>query len=136
MTARVPPVAATTGQPPTVDTFTALAETVAVLDRRFPDHNSPFARLSRLLEEAGELAQQVHHAEGMGVKNTKHGEFEPEHLAKEVMDVLRCAIGVAGHYGVIGQVRDLISSHHARFRELGYLDAADSEAADQPSQGR
>lgn len=37
------------------DTFTQLAELVAALDRRFPDHNGAFERVSRLSEESGEL---------------------------------------------------------------------------------
>jgi hypothetical protein len=59
------------------DTFAQLVATVHALAVRFPDHNGPFERLARLLEEAGELAQQVNHAEGTGVKVAKHGPFDP-----------------------------------------------------------
>jgi NTP pyrophosphatase (non-canonical NTP hydrolase) len=107
--------------PETADTFTQLAELVAALDRRFPAHNGPFERVSRLAEEAGELAGAVNHAEGMGVKNQKHGTPDLKNLVKEVEDVLRSAIGIAHHYGVLGQVRDSIAHHHDSYRDQGYI---------------
>ncbi|GAA1581164.1 hypothetical protein GCM10009828_001650 [Actinoplanes couchii] len=87
------------GSPPTggPDTITALVETVHALTRHFPDHNGPFERVSRLAEETGELAQQVNHAEGMGVKVAKHGPADPAAMVKELMDVLRAAVGLAVH---------------------------------------
>ena len=50
----------------------------AGLARRFPDNNGPFEIMTRLLEECGELAEQVNHFEGIGVKREKHGEPELE----------------------------------------------------------
>lgn len=103
------------------DTFTQLAELVAALDRRFPAHNGPFERVSRLAEEAGELAAAVNHAEGMGVKHDKHGPPDLVNLVKEVEDVLRAAVGIAHHYGVLDQVRASVGHHHARYREQGFI---------------
>ena len=103
------------------DTFTHLAELVAALDRRFPDHNGPFERVSRLSEESGELAGAVNHAEGMGVKNQKHGEPDLGNLVKEVEDVMRSAVGIAHHYGVLDRVRESIAHHHNSYREQGYI---------------
>jgi NTP pyrophosphatase (non-canonical NTP hydrolase) len=54
--------------------------------RLFPEGNDPFQILARLLEECGELAQQVHHFEDCGVKRAKYGEPDREHLAKEVRE--------------------------------------------------
>jgi NTP pyrophosphatase (non-canonical NTP hydrolase) len=105
------------------DTFTQLTELVAALDRRFPQHNGPFERVSRLAEEAGELAGAVNHAEGMGVKKDKHGEPSLDNLVKEVEDVLRAAVGIAKHYDVLDRVRDSIAGHHASYREQGYIPA-------------
>jgi NTP pyrophosphatase (non-canonical NTP hydrolase) len=39
------------------------------LIRRFPDGNNPYQMMTRVLEESGELAQEVSHFEGSGVKN-------------------------------------------------------------------
>lgn len=102
------------------DTFTALTELVAALDARFPDHNGPFQRVSRLCEEAGELAGAVNHLEGMGVKNDKHGPAEVEHLVKEIGDVLRSAVGIAAHYQVLDQLQESIHHHHRRYQDMGY----------------
>lgn len=68
------------------------------LCKSFPDGNSPFQIMTRLLEECGELAEQVNHFEGSGVKRQKHGEPDRQKLAKEVQDVLRCALQIADHY--------------------------------------
>lgn len=105
------------------DTFTQLAEIVAALDQRFPDHNGPFERVSRLAEEAGELAAAVNHAEGMGVKHDKHGPPDLDNLVKEVQDVLRCALGIAHHYGVTDRIRASMAEHHRRYRDEGYIPA-------------
>ena len=53
------------------------------LGRRFPNHNEPFQIMTRLLEECGELAEQVNHFEGTGVKREKHGEPDKAKLAKK-----------------------------------------------------
>ena len=70
------------------------------LRRRFPDGNDPFRIMTRLLEECGELAEQVNHFEDSGVKRAKHGEPDRAKLAKEVQDVLRCALQIAHHYHI------------------------------------
>lgn len=102
------------------DTFIALTELVAALDARFPDHNGPFERVSRLCEEAGELAGAVNHFEGMGIKNDKHGPPTTERLVKEIGDVLRAAVGIAHHYGVLDQLQESIHHHHRRYQDMGY----------------
>ena len=74
------------------------------LMRRFPDGNNPFQIMTRLLEECGELAEQVNHFEGMGVKREKHGEPDKEKMAKEVKDVIRGALQIALYYGIEAEV--------------------------------
>jgi NTP pyrophosphatase (non-canonical NTP hydrolase) len=56
--------------------------------------------MTRLAEEVGELAQQVNHHESQGMKTEKHGQPSKEKLAKEVQDVIRCALQVSRHYGL------------------------------------
>ena len=41
------------------------------LSRLFPDGEEPFQMVARLAEECGELAAQVNHFEGSGVKRKK-----------------------------------------------------------------
>lgn len=44
------------------------------LNRRFTVGNNPFEIATRLLEECGELAKEINHFEGRGVKREKYGE--------------------------------------------------------------
>jgi len=94
---------------------------VAGLNRRFPNGNQPFQILSRLLEEAGELAQQVHHFEGAGVKREKYGAPDREKLAKEVMDVMRCALQIAQYYRIESELAALIDQAYRRLKTEGYV---------------
>jgi hypothetical protein len=111
------------------DPFAQLVGTVHALTLRFPDHNGPFERLARLLEEAGELAQQVNHAEGTGVKLARQGPFDPAKIVKEIEDVLRTALGIAVHYDLVDDVRAGIAAHYADHVALGLIDAPHDPAA-------
>ena len=68
------------------------------LHQLFPKGENPFQMVTRLAEECGELAAQVNHFENVGVKRQKHGEPNRAKLAKEVQDVLRCALQIAAYY--------------------------------------
>lgn len=81
-------------------TFTNLLIICQALDAKFPHGADIFQRVSRLCEESGELASAVNHLEGMGVKRRKHGQPQYDNLIKEIQDVMRCAVGIAVHYGV------------------------------------
>jgi NTP pyrophosphatase (non-canonical NTP hydrolase) len=89
--------------------------------RRFPEGNEPFQIMTRLLEECGELAQMVNHFESTGVKREKYGEPDTRKLAKEVMDVLGCALQVALHYGVMDEVEALLADRRARLTREGFI---------------
>ncbi len=93
----------------------------AGLSRRFPNGDEPFQLMTRLLEEAGELAQQINHFEGSGVKREKHGEPDKAKMAKEVQDVLRCAIRVAQYYGIEQELEESIEASYDRLLVEGYI---------------
>jgi NTP pyrophosphatase (non-canonical NTP hydrolase) len=76
----------------------------ADLARRFPAGNDPYQIMTRLLEECGELAQQVNHFEGAGVKREKYGEIDRSKMAKEIKDVIRGALQIAIYYGIEEEV--------------------------------
>jgi NTP pyrophosphatase (non-canonical NTP hydrolase) len=95
---------------------------VEVLNKRFPDGNQPFKIITRLCEEAGELAQMVNHFEGSGIKRQKMGEPSREHLTKEVLDVLRAALSIARYYGIEQELYGQIDTHIARSQEQGFLE--------------
>ena len=90
-------------------------------NRRFPNGNHPFQIMTRLLEESGELAQLVNHFEGTGVKREKYGEPDRAKLAKEVKDVLLCAMQVAIYYGVEKELEDTLNLSYQRLRNEGYI---------------
>jgi NTP pyrophosphatase (non-canonical NTP hydrolase) len=113
------------------DLFTTLVQVAGAQTRRFPKHNGPFARVTRLTEETGEVAQQVNHAEDTGIKTEKYGPFDPAKLAAEIADVLLAATGIAVHYDIADQVRADIEARHARYRDQGFIPAPST-----PSEGR
>ncbi|MFH9069629.1 hypothetical protein [Streptomyces alboflavus] len=88
---------------------------------RFPRHNEIFHLVSRLAEETGEVAQQVNHLEGMGLKRDRHGEPDVGDLTKEVLDVVRCAVTIAMHYGCVDDLRELTSQKLASYRREGWV---------------
>ena len=92
------------------------------LMKRFPDGNDPFQMVTRLAEECGELAAQVNHFEAGGVKRQKLGEPDTIKLAKEVQDVLRCALTLAVHYGIEAELAASIEQSHRRLKAEGFID--------------
>ena len=60
---------------------------------RFPPSDDPFQMMTRLLEECGELAQQVNHFEGSGVKREKHGEPDRARWPRDSRRVEVCGAG-------------------------------------------
>lgn len=82
-----------------IDEISALRTIVAVLDLRFPNHNSPSDRLGRLLEEIGELSASVMALEHDAVCVVMPA--SPEAIAaRELRDVLCAVGGIAHHYDV------------------------------------
>lgn len=79
------------------------------LSRIFPNGEDPFQMVARLAEECGELAAEVNHFEDSGVKRQKHGEPDPQKMAKEVQDVIRCALRIATHYNLETAVEESIN---------------------------
>lgn len=101
------------------------------LDRTFPSGNDPFQIMTRLLEEAGELAEQVHIFEGSGVKQKKHGKPDPRKMTKEIHDVIGCALQVAQFYGLMPQVKQAIEERFGRRLEKGRFTSDDLEILDE-----
>jgi NTP pyrophosphatase (non-canonical NTP hydrolase) len=91
------------------------------LSRRFPGGSQPFEIMTRLLEECGELAEQVNHFEGKGVKREKHGEPDKAKMAKEVQDVIRSVLQIAHYYGIEGELEASIEKSYQALISEGYL---------------
>jgi NTP pyrophosphatase (non-canonical NTP hydrolase) len=90
--------------------------------QRFPAGDDPFQMMTRLLEECGELAQQVNHFEGSGVKREKYGEPDRARLAKEVQNVLTCALQIALYYGVEQELADSLERSYRRLKAEGFIE--------------
>ncbi len=92
------------------------------LNHRFPNSNVPFQIMTRLIEESGELAEQVNHFEGSETKREKYGEPDQAKMAKEVMDVMRCALQIAMYYGIENELEATIERSYQRARSEGLID--------------
>jgi len=99
-----------------------LADVTRGLRKRFPAGEDPFQMMTRLLEECGELAEQVNHFEGACVKNEKHGEPDRTKLANEIHQVMRAALTVAQYYGVERELEDSIAKSYENLKREGHIE--------------
>lgn len=104
-----------------VTVIEALHAIVQALDKRFPNGNDIYQRVSRLCEESGELASAVNHIEGMGIKKQKHGEADIKNLVKELQDVMRATLGIAQHYGVEEELRLSVQEAYRHYQKAGFI---------------
>lgn len=86
----------------------------ANLHQRFPNGNEPFQIATRLLEECGELAAEVNHFEGSGIKEQKHGIPNKHHLAKEAQQVIRCVLQLIDYYDAHTEFEESINDSYQR----------------------
>jgi NTP pyrophosphatase (non-canonical NTP hydrolase) len=91
------------------------------LSRRFPEGNSPYQIMTRLLEESGELAKEVNHFEGSGVKNEKYGIPDKVHLVKEIRQTVCCVLQVAIYYSVEDELKADIDNYFRRLKAEGWI---------------
>ena|SRR5437660_3300828 len=104
-----------------MDYFDKFLLTVGAYNKKYPDGNTPFQTITRLCEEAGELASAVNHFEDTGVKRLKHGPPDRQALAREVQDVIRAALSVARYYEIEQELRDAIDQSYQTKVEEGYI---------------
>lgn len=78
--------------------------------------------VTRLAEECGELAAEVNHFEGSGVKAEKHGPPDKAKLAKEVRDVVIMALQIAAYYGVEAELDQIIEQSYQQLKAEGLID--------------
>jgi NTP pyrophosphatase (non-canonical NTP hydrolase) len=105
--------------------FEKLQIIMEALARAFPDEETPYQIITRLVEECGELAEQVHIFERRGVKPEKHGEPDPAKMTKEIQDVMVCALQMAVYYGLMDALGESIDKRLAAWCEKGTLTESD-----------
>jgi len=89
--------------------------------RKFPSGNEPFQIMTRILEEGGELAQQVNHFENSGIKRDKYGEPDRAKLAQEVKGVLLTLFQIVSYYDLEAELQASLDQTVQRLRADGYL---------------
>jgi NTP pyrophosphatase (non-canonical NTP hydrolase) len=89
--------------------------------RKFPHGNEPYQIMTRLLEEGGELAQQVNHFQDSGVKQKKHGPPDRAKLADEVKGVLITVFQLVEYYKLQAELQTSLELTEGRLREDGFL---------------
>lgn len=92
------------------------------LNTKFPNGNEPFQIVSRLCEEAGEVAKAVNHMEKMGVKVEKYGEPDKTELAKEIRDVIGVATQLMLYYDLEDEVQRDTIARIERLRNDGFIE--------------
>ncbi len=105
-----------------MDVFQQLKLINVALDRRFPDGRNPFQMVTRLAEECGELAAEVNHFEGSGVKDEKHGAPDKAQLAKEARDVIISALQIVAYYDADAELEAVIAQSVQRARAEGLIE--------------
>jgi NTP pyrophosphatase (non-canonical NTP hydrolase) len=88
---------------------------------KYPKGIEPFQIMTRILEDAGELAQQVNLFEGSGIKQEKHGEPNRAHLAHEAFGLLITLFQLIDYYELHQLVQETLESARGNLRRDGYL---------------
>lgn len=114
--------------PPERDQLWKLRAIGEGLSRRFPGGGDIYQIMTRLMEECGELAQQVNHFQDSGIKRQKMGEPSAARLAQEIKHVLLNALQVARFYGVDQELSASIESSFQTLIKEGWIDAAPPKA--------
>lgn len=107
--------------PKTPDLFTQLSKVNEALNRRFPGGQEPYQIMTRLLEEAGELAKEVGHFESSGMKLEKYGPLSRAHFALEIKHVLLVTLQIATFYHLEQDLVESIEQSYLRIRAEGML---------------
>ena len=91
-------------------------------NKRFPKGVEPFQIMTRLLEECGEVANEVNHWEDTGIKRQKKGEPSKEKLANEIRQALQALLQIIVYYGVENELDKSIEASLERMRTEGLIE--------------
>jgi len=90
-------------------------------NKRFPEGDDPFKMASFLLEECGEVAAEINHWEGTGIKLQKHGEPSKEKLANELRQAIVALFKIAAYYSVEDELEASIEQALQRLKDEGLI---------------
>lgn len=95
---------------------------VEASNKRFPEGVEPFQMATRLLEECGEVAAEINHWEGSGLKRQKRGEPKKEYLANELRQTIVELFKIAVYYSVENELEESINQSIQRSKGEGLID--------------
>ena len=90
--------------------------------QRFPNGIEPFQMATRLLEECGEVASEINHWEGSGLKRIKRGEPSKMQLANEIKQALAALMQIAVYYSVEDELALSIENSLSKMKEERLID--------------
>ena len=93
------------------------------LNNKFPiGSDDPFKIMTRLAEECGEVAAEVNHLEGMGVKLDKLGAPDRSKLAKELAQTIGVALQLSIHYRLQEEMAAYVDQAYQRVVAEGLVE--------------
>jgi len=95
---------------------------VEASNKRFPKGVHPFQMVTRLLEECGEVAAEINHWEGSGLKRQKRGEPCKTKLANELRQTIVELFKIAAYYSVERELEESIEKSLQNSRSEGLID--------------
>jgi len=78
--------------------------------------------VTRLLEECGEIAAEINHWEGSGLKRQKRGEPSKDKLANELRQAMVELFKIAAYYGVEEELENSIEQSLLNSKNGGLID--------------
>jgi len=84
---------------------------------RFPEGFEPYQMGTRLLEECGEVAKEISHWEGAGIKRAKYGEPSKEKLANEIKQSIAALMQIAIYYGIEKELETSVNESLERMKK-------------------
>jgi len=102
-----------------IDSFYKMVE---ASNKRFPEGVQPYQMATRLLEECGEVAAEVNHWEGSGLKRQKRGEPRKDFLANELRQAITELFKIAVYYSVEEELEESINQSLQRAKNENLID--------------
>ncbi len=92
------------------------------MNKRFPEGNTPFQIVTRILEECGEVASEVNLWEDTSIKRQKRGEPKKENLANEIRQAMVALMQLALYYNVENELEAKIEQTLSNLRREGCIE--------------
>lgn len=91
------------------------------MNHRFPEGNEAFQITTRILEECGEVAQEVNRLEKSGTKVLRRGNGTKEDLAGEIKDAMNALMQLAIYYDAAELLQEAIAKSIEQLRSEGHI---------------